>query len=187
MNSDRRRWDDRYRDANAPLARPPEAVAGVERLESLIPHSGVALDVACGTGAQTLWLARRGLSVIALDVSALAIEVIGRAAQSLEPGSRVDARVLDLDSGLPGDVADVDLVVCQRFRQPRLYDTLVQVLRPGGLGIVTVLSSVGLEREAGSFHAPPGDLSEAFDRPDVEILLDTEERGLASVVYRRRR
>lgn len=186
MNSDRRRWDDRYRDANAPLARPPEAVAGVERLESLIPHSGVALDVACGTGAQTLWLARRGLSVIALDVSALAIEVIGRAAQSLELGSRVDARVVDLDTGLPGDVADVDLVVCQRFWQPRLYDALVRVLRPGGLGIVTVLSSVGLEREAGSFHAPPGDLSEAFDRTDVEILLDTEERGLASVVYRRR-
>jgi SAM-dependent methyltransferase len=186
MESDRERWDDRYRDANAPLARPPEAVAGVEGMESLIPHSGIALDVACGTGAQTLWLARRGLSVIALDVSTVAIEVVRRAAQSLELSSRIDARVVDLDAGLPDDVADVDLVVCQRFRQPLLYDSLVRVLRPGGLGIVTVLSSVGLQGDGGPFHAPPGDLSKAFDGADVEILLDTEERGLASVVYRRR-
>ena len=37
------------------------------------------------------------------------------------------------------------MVVCQRFRDPRLYPQLVERLAPGGLLVVTVLSEVGDE------------------------------------------
>jgi SAM-dependent methyltransferase len=181
--SDAERWDQRYADAPVPTPTAPEALAG---LDIEVPYSGRAVDVACGTGAQTLWLAERGLEVVAIDVSPRAIEVLTLAAQSRELSSRIDARTVSLDHGLPGDLADVDVLVCQRFRDPTLYDPFVRAVRPGGIGIVTVLSAVGLGGEPGPFHAPPADLSAGFDRLDTELLLDVEADGVASVVFRRR-
>ena len=172
--------------ARQPDPRVPEAIKGQDELLTLIPTDGLAVDVACGTGAQSLWLARHGLRVIALDASPVAIDVVSRTAQASDVGSRIDARVLDLDGGLPSDLGPVDLVVCQRFRAPSLYGAFVRILRPGGIGIVTVVSQVGLGREPGPFHAPPGDLTNAFDLPDVRVLLDVEEAGVASVVFQRR-
>ena len=185
MESDRRRWDGNYADADRPDAQMPDALEGDDELQTHVPSDGLALDVACGRGAQSLWLAQRGLRVIALDASEVGIGLVREAAQAAELGSRIDARVTDLDHGLPGDIGPVDLVVCQRFRDPMLYDPFVRVLRPGGIGIVTVLSAVGLDGDPGPFHAPPDDLHDAFDRSDVELLRDVESAGVASVVFRR--
>ena len=62
MERDRERWDERY--AGRPLAHaaPPDALSGDDELLSLVPTAGRAADIACGVGAQTLWLARRGLA-----------------------------------------------------------------------------------------------------------------------------
>ena len=54
----------------------------------------------------------------------------------------------------------------------------------GGIGIVTVLSEVGAD-SPGVFHAPSGELLEAFDRPDTDVLHHDERSGQASVVFRR--
>ena len=185
MKPDGLRWDDKYAKAQQPDPRMPEAIDGHEELLALIPSDGLAVDVACGTGAQSLWLAHRGLRVVSLDASPVGIELLAQAAQAAELGSRIDARVIDLEAGLPPDVGFVDLLLCQRFRDPTLYDTFVRVLRPGGVGIVTVLSPIGLDRDPGRFHAPPGELSNAFDRPDVRVLLDVEDAGVATVVFQR--
>ena len=181
--SDADRWDRRYADARVPTPEAPDALAG---LDVEVPRSGRAVDVACGTGAQTLWLAERGLNVVALDVSPRAIEVLAAAVQSRRLSPRVETRTLSLHDGLPGDLRDLDVLVCQRFRDPVLYIPFVSAVRPGGIGIVTVLSTVGPDGEPGPFHAPPGELSAAFDRHDTEMLLDVEADGLASVVFRRR-
>jgi len=186
MDDDRRRWDDRYRGAPpAAAAVEPEAVSSRPDLCELIPTSGQALDIACGSGSTTLWLARRGLTVLALDVSPRAIDLVGQAARAAGVAVRVTAKAVDLDGGLPADAREVDVIVCQRFRDPSLYPTFVERLRPGGIGIVTVLSVVGLVDTPGAFHAPPGELLTAFDRGDAEVLHERETDGVASIVFRR--
>ena len=148
-----------------------------------------ALDLACGTGATALWLASRGLDVLAVDVSPVAIALVARAADEVGLAERVTARVVDLDDGLDRailDTAPYDVVVCQRFRDRRLYAPIVDVLSPGGLAIVTVLSSVGLEAPAGEFHAGPGELTAAYAALDVDVVVEHEGDGLASVVVQRR-
>lgn len=60
------------------------------------------------------------------------------------------------------------------------------MLRPGGVLVTTVLSTVGLEGEAGPFHAPPGDLVCAFRDLDVVIERSVELDGEATLVARRR-
>jgi hypothetical protein len=141
--------------------------------------------VACGLGGQTLWLAGRGLHVVALDVSPVAIATVVESAAAAGLSGRVDARVTDLDAGLPPEPATVDVIVCQRFRQPALYPQFADRLRPGGIGLVTVLSEVGTD-SPGVFHAPPGELPAAFDRPDIDVLHHDERAGQASIVFRRR-
>lgn len=184
MHDDAERWDARHRDAGAPTPQPPDALLGRPDLVALIPTTGAALDVGCGLGAQTLWLAGRGLHVLALDVSPVAIATLVDAAADAGMSHRVDTAVTDLDAGLSLEPASVDVVVCQRFRQPALYPRFVDLLRPSGVGIVTVLSHVGAD-SPGMFHAPPGELLAALDRPDTNVLHHDEGDGLATVVFLR--
>ena len=84
---DRERWDARWAEGahaggDAPAwldALPPD----------LVPTSGRALDVAAGAGRVSLWLARRGLEVVASDVSpvALARAADAAAAEGLHIGT----------------------------------------------------------------------------------------------------
>lgn len=186
MESDRTRWDERYADHGLVMPGAPEAIAGRAGLLDLVPDAGRALDVACGTGAQAVWLAGRGLDVLALDVSRRAIELTSDAAVAAGCAERVDARVHDLDTGLPDGIGRFDVVVCQRFRDTTLYGPILDAVRPGGIGIVTVLSAVGLDGEAGPFHAPAGELRDRFEGTHTEVLDERESAGVASIVFRRR-
>jgi len=183
VHEDATRWDERYRNFEDVNASPPEPLGELADLRALIPSHGTALDIACGPGAQTLWLADRGLHVTAIDVSAVAIDRLRAAALTAGLAERIDARRVDLDDGLPAEPRHVDVLVCQRFRNPALYGEMIERLDPGGIGIVTVLSAVGAP--GGAFHAPPGELMAAFTQPGVELLHATEADGVATVMFQR--
>ncbi|MEM8745769.1 MAG: class I SAM-dependent methyltransferase [Actinomycetota bacterium] len=193
MHDDDERWNARYAEFTAaeptpPM--PPDALASTGLLDE-VAAEGRALDVACGRGAQAAWAAARGLSVLALDVSSIAVDLTRRAARLAGVDDQVDARVVDLDDGLPRDLGRFDLLICQRFRGPQMYDSFVEhlapgdELTPGGLAVVTVLSVVGAE-SPGPFHARADELAHAFDRPDVLVLHHEISDGQESIVVRRR-
>lgn len=181
---DAARWNERYDGEPVAEPSPPDALVSAGLID-VVPTSGRALDVACGTGGQAAWLAARGLAVVAVDGSDAAIALTSATAQAAGVDRLVDARVVDLDDGIPADLGDFDVIVCQRFRATDLYDSFVTRLRTGGLAIVTVLSRTGAA-SPGPFHAPPGELTDAFNRPDAEILFSAESAGQASLVLRRR-
>jgi SAM-dependent methyltransferase len=185
MDDDRIRWDDRYDGHRLAAPTSPDVLAGRSDLLGALPGSGRALDLACGVGDQSLWLAARGLSVIALDVSPVAVDLLGEAAAAAGLTDSIDARVHDTDQGLPSDVTDLDVIVCQRFRVVALYPEMVDRLRVGGVLILTVLSAVGVDGPPGPFHAPAGELTTTFARDDVDVLFDDERDGTASIVLAR--
>src|SRR5690349_1074293 len=90
--------------------RPPNAYL-VAELAGLPP--GRALDAGCGHGAETLWLARHGWQVTAVDFSAAALAQ-GRALAKAA-GAELDARIAwqegDLATYTPASQA-YDLVIC---------------------------------------------------------------------------
>jgi 2-polyprenyl-3-methyl-5-hydroxy-6-metoxy-1,4-benzoquinol methylase len=191
MDADRDRWDERWRAAQAssgPVrALPPDVIAAHPAIVDCLPTDGPALDLACGVGAQSLWLATRGLRVTALDVSPVAIGITAAAAEINDLD--VDARVWDTDEGLPADLTSLAMIVCQRYRARDLSTEFVDRLRPGGVLVLTVLSAVGCAGEAGPFHAPAGELTDAFQEAHtagiVEVLVHDEADGQASIVLRR--
>jgi len=177
---DAERWDERYADAPPAEPAPPD---GIESVSVEVPVGGRALDVACGLGGQVVWAARRGLHVVGLDVSPVAVEATRRLARVHGVARRVDVRVHDLDAGLPADLGRFDLVICQRFRAPGVVPALVASLAEGGLAVLSVLSVVGAA-VPGPHHAVPGELAAAVRATGADMLLSTEGDGRAIVVAR---
>jgi SAM-dependent methyltransferase len=166
---------------------PPDGLLRPADLVASVPTHGRALDLACGSGRQAVWAALRGLEVDAFDVSPVAIEMARRLAADHGVADRVHAVVHDADDGLPDDLADgYQLVVCQRFRDPTLYPLIPSLLAPGGIAVITVLSSVGHDGDAGPFHAAPGELTAAVAGiAGMVELASLEASGEATVVVRR--
>jgi SAM-dependent methyltransferase len=180
---DGERWDDRHRDRPLAHPSPPDVLVAAD-LTDVMARTGRALDVACGLGAQSSWLAQRGLDVVSLDVSAVAIAATRQLASAHQVADRVDARCVDLDAGLPDDLAELDIIICQRFRGIELYPQLVSRLRTGGVLVLTVLSVVGSD-SPGPFHAGERELIDAFSPLAVDVIHQVEADGHASIVARR--
>lgn len=172
-------WDERYREqGGAPVGDhgPPPAFASVA---DLLPTCGTALELACGRGRASVWLARRGLHVHGVDVSPVAIELARTLADMEDLGSSCSFEVWDLDGGLPPG-STVDLVMCHLFWDPVLAPAILARLRPGGTLAIATLSEVG--HGPGSFRAPRGGLADAF--ADLDLLAHREAEGLAVFVGR---
>jgi SAM-dependent methyltransferase len=116
----------------------------VETAEPLPP--GVALDLGCGAGGDTLWLAQRGWQVTAVDISGAAVDRVRARADELGVGSRVTAERHDLAASFPG--GSFDLVSAQYLHTPfafprdRVLRTAARALRPGGLLLVVDHGSI---------------------------------------------
>ncbi|NMO89719.1 bifunctional 2-polyprenyl-6-hydroxyphenol methylase/3-demethylubiquinol 3-O-methyltransferase UbiG [Actinomycetospora sp. TBRC 11914] len=173
-DADRERWDRRFATVGPGTPGPPSALVG---REDLVPTTGAALDLACGRGTVAVWFAGRGLTTTAVDVSPEALRLTAALAEAR--GVAVTTVRADLDDGL-SVTGPFDVVVCQRFRDPRLYAGLIELLVPGGLLVVSVLSTAG--DEGGSYRAGPGELRSAFGHLDV--LVDEEGNGEAHLVAR---
>lgn len=127
MSEDRRAlWDQRHAAADG-----VGAVAEVlQRHAALLPPAGRALDLACGRGADALWLAERGLTVSAWDYSAVAIDRLMAAAQTA--GLVIDAEQRDVVARPPA-ADSFDLILVSHFLERSLCPAISAALRPGGL------------------------------------------------------
>ena len=127
-----------------------------------------------------MWLAERGLTVDAIDISEEAIGRARAAAEAAGVGPRCRFLVADLDDGLPPG-PPVDLVVCHLFRDARLDRAVIDRLVDGGVVMVVALSEVG--GPSGRFRVAEGELAAAFS--ELEILDHHEGGGVARIVARR--
>jgi methyl halide transferase len=96
-------WNDRYRDGNLPwdTGRPSSELQRVLTRHSIPPCR--ALDIGCGTGSSSVWLAQQGFDVTGIDVAPLAVEQArGRAHAAGVKAHFLAADVLHLpDLGAP--------------------------------------------------------------------------------------
>jgi SAM-dependent methyltransferase len=129
--------------------------------------AGKALDLACGTGRNALWLAERGWDVTAVDSSVEAIDSLKSHA------SGVDARIADLEKGeFEIDPGAWDLVLIMRYLQRDLFALAKLGLKPSGVLIASVLLEDSGAPHA-RFRAKRGELRRYFE--DFEILHYNEE------------
>jgi SAM-dependent methyltransferase len=75
-------WNDRYRDGNLPwdTGRPSSELQRVVSQIAFQPCR--ALEIGCGTGTNSVWLAEQGFDMTGIDVAPLAIEQAQKRAQA---------------------------------------------------------------------------------------------------------
>jgi tellurite methyltransferase len=152
-------WDERYRtrrDENAPGEPTPLLVETVRERTA-----GRALDLACGTGRNALWLAERGWHVTAVDGSQAAIQILSEHAR--RAGVTIDASVGDLEAHeLSIDPDSFDLVLMLYYLQRDLFEAAKAAVKPGGLLMAIVHTTEGNEEPTASRLRPGGELRAFF-------------------------
>jgi SAM-dependent methyltransferase len=128
-------WDNRYSSAGQLWSGQPNAQLAAHTAD-LVP--GEALDAGCGEGADAIWLARRGWTVTAVDVSAVALERAASAALAVggDIAKEITWRREDLLAWGP-EPDRYDLVSAQFMHFPRaelaaFHQRLAAAVRPGG-------------------------------------------------------
>jgi tellurite methyltransferase len=179
-------WDARYRGAERAedlFAAPTPLV--VRTASQLDP--GRAFDIACGTGRNSIWLAKHGWTVTAVDGAPTAIDFLNQRAGDLE----IRTRVLDLEGeDFKIEPGSWDLILMCYYLQRSLIPSIRAGLRPGGVAVVIVhLAEPG---EANTYkHAAPGELHDLFADWDVLHYFEGQpeeaahKRAVAEVVARR--
>ena len=179
-------WDARYRSgekAEDLFAAPTPLV--VRTAEKLDP--GSALDIACGTGRNSIWLAEHGWTVAAVDGAPTAINVLNQRARGLE----IRTQVADLESDdFKIEPGSWDLILKCYYLRRSLIPAIRAGLRPGGVAVVIVhLVQPG---EATTYkHAAPGELRGLFEGWEVLHYFegrpedDAHKQAVAEVVARK--
>jgi tellurite methyltransferase len=176
VNATQTKWDAIYQKCTPAESQPAQILT---EYEFLLPATGSALDLACGLGANAIFLAQLGLTTQAWDISPVAI-------QKLQQFSRlqqliIEARQVDLASNnLP--VAAFDVIVISRFLDRSLSDAIIAALKPGGLLIYQTFTAEKFSNEGPrnpAFLLQPNELLQLF-KP-LRVVVYRELAGIGNL------
>jgi tellurite methyltransferase len=177
---DREKWQQRYREgayrhrnhASSFLTQNLPQIREAQQDRTALR----ALDIACGAGRNSLFLASQGYQVDAIDISPEALHRGESAAhQSGIQGLRWIEH--DLDKGLPDACDSYDLIIMVRYLHLPLLQSACARLNPGGflLSEVHLRSDIEVAGPEGSrFRAEAGALRNAAH----DLLIATYKEGL---------
>jgi len=176
MESDKHRWNKKYETAPMP-SRPIKAF---EKIEALLKAESKALDIACGMGRHTNFLAAKKIYVDAVDHSDVALD-------KLDKNSYIRALDLDLDSYVINKDA-YDLIVCTNFLSRRLFPFMKAGLKAGGLIVFeTFVECEHLQSHQTSnieYHLRRNELLHAFIGLEILFYEERIERNLRDEVVK---
>jgi SAM-dependent methyltransferase len=184
MGDMRSLWDERY-EAKGALwgAEPNQFLAEI----AIVLEPGTALDLGCGQGRNSFWLASRGFTVTGLDLSPVAIEQAKAVAEELDVD--VSFESVDLTNWDPAgrvwDLVVLTYLHLSEERRPVVHDAAIRAVAPGGRLIVIAHHLDNFENGVGGPPVPELLFTEqqlADDFSDLEILrnekvIRTTEQG----------
>jgi 2-polyprenyl-3-methyl-5-hydroxy-6-metoxy-1,4-benzoquinol methylase len=125
---DKIRWDTQHESTHGSAA-PASFLAEMFASEAWPIPRGRALDIACGKGRNALFLAERGFSVVAIDISPVALEEGKK--RAAEKNVTIIWQQADLEE-IQLDESAYDLVINFNYLQRSLVPQIRLALKPGG-------------------------------------------------------
>ena len=176
METDRIKWNMRFESQDSYLGERPSPflVQEIERIKTLVPGPD-ALDIACGEGRNSIFLAQHGFRVVGLDISDIGLAKGRNRAQAM--GVEVDFRWVDLDGGIID--GRFDLVLNFNFLLRGSIQSEVASLKPGGLLLFDTImaSETLLQTHNPAYLLQPGELRRIFGTFNGDILYSEESSG----------
>jgi SAM-dependent methyltransferase len=188
MEADRIKWNSRFAAEDSFLGRQPSPFLAreIDTIKRLL-SGRQALDIACGEGRNSVFLARHGFAVTAIDIAETGLaKAPDRAAAA---GVTVTLLHEDLDNYRFSGC--FDLILNFNFLQRRLIPAAMSVLAPGGIFLFdTLLAPAVLPPSSpADFYLQPGELRRLFAPFAGEILCYEEpvagEMPTARVMFRK--
>jgi SAM-dependent methyltransferase len=159
--------DEQQQHWSATFAANPD-MYGLEPSEAVVAAADVfaaagvttVLELGAGQGRDTLFLARRGFHVHALDYAPEGLEAVEGHAAATGLGDRVSVEIHDIRQRLPVEDAGVDasyshMLLCMALTTPELEGLVAdlrRVVRPGGLVVYTARTTDDAHYGAGVAH-----------------------------------
>lgn len=180
MDAQRKKWNSRYQEQE--VAAMPCSV--LTQHADLLPHRGLALDVACGLGGNAIFLAQRGFHCEAWDIADVAISKLTTYSHAHKLS--IAAKCCDL-SGENLANNRYDVVVASYFLDRSLLPKLAQSIKPGGLIYYQTFNQL---QASGQRHGPSNpdyllqenELSQAFS--NFLVLCHNQVHNVESVSQR---
>jgi SAM-dependent methyltransferase len=167
MDRDRVKWNAKYREKG----HPSEPSDLVKEFFNRAPGRA-ALDIACGSGRNALFLAQQGFTVEAVDISEEGLALVSGRHPGIQPVC-ADLDTFDIPAGR------YDLILNILYLNRRLFPQIREGLKPGGLLIFeTLLETPGEAGRAGhcrDYFLRPNELLHGF--LSLRVLHYREECG----------
>jgi SAM-dependent methyltransferase len=134
---------------------------------------GLALEVAAGTAPVGLYLARRGLRVISMDISEAGLRIAQQ--RAYKPSLPINFVVMDLTNPwLPSFGFDVILNFYYLSRP--LFESYREALKPGGWLFFETFVQDSLRRSNPTHTLEPGELINSFHDWDILYWMEIWKR-----------
>jgi tellurite methyltransferase len=125
MSNARLKWDSIYKKKANVV---PEPVFALSHYAHLLPPKGKALDLACGQGGNSFFLAKKGLHVDAWDVSSVVIQQISDNADTLN----IAPLAIDINEAV-WPTNHYDVIAVSKFLNRDIIPQLIRALKENGL------------------------------------------------------
>lgn len=122
---DKIKWDKKYQDTPKLLQHREPSKNLVKILNNI--NGKKALDVACGAGKNSIYLAKNGFEVDALDISSVALESLNQKIYK-----NIYTKQVDLEEYIPAKNY-YDLIVKTNYLNRKIIPNLIEALKKDGL------------------------------------------------------
>jgi 2-polyprenyl-3-methyl-5-hydroxy-6-metoxy-1,4-benzoquinol methylase len=182
---DKQKWDKKYIDKKR-LLEPREASQNLKNYHDKCGGKK-ALELACGSGRNTIYLAQNGFTVDALDIAKIALDTLDNYAHELGLDNNINTKLVDLDANT-FEKESYDLVVMTNFLDRVLITDVKTSLKVGGVFFIETYMQDSSNNKPNSnqdYLLKSDELKEIFK--DYEIIYYNEFDNEPTEMYQMRK
>lgn len=131
-----------------------------------VTAGSLILDLPCGEGRHSLWLAANGFRVVAADIDASRVATLRNLLDRSDLSSKVLTVVADAERPLPFADQMFDVVLVVHYYNGRIAEIAAPMLKPGGQLILETFGAQGNNW----LHLPKSGTARALVENEFEVL-----------------